>query len=372
VAKIFYAMSGEGRGHATRVRTVVEMLRPSHDLTLFAYGDALHFLAPIYEGTAVRVRPIEGMRFRYAMGRTDYVGTALAGFRFCARTFRRQVAELEDLIRREKPDLVLTDFEPTLPRAARRAGVAVVSLDHQHFLAVSDLAALPPGLRFCARLLGAFVRGYIRGQAFSVVSSFYAPPLRRTSEGKAVQIGALLRPEVLAEKPERCGHLAAYLRRPASDRLLESLARCGLPIRIYGQGVRCRRGSATFHDISPFGFLKDLATSEALVCSAGNQIVGEAFHLGKPVLAIPEPGNWEQSINGHFVSLSGCGEQAAAHSLTPARLEEFLDRMEMYRASLLWAPASGNSKVVKALSPFLEADPASRRSSPPDICEGSL
>ena len=32
-----------------------------------------------------------------------------------------------------KPDLVITDFEPLLPRAARLEGVPYISIDHQHF-----------------------------------------------------------------------------------------------------------------------------------------------------------------------------------------------------------------------------------------------
>ena len=58
-------MAGEGRGHATRVRALVEPLRREHDVTLFASGDAYDLLKETYEGTDVGLHQIRGLRFHY-------------------------------------------------------------------------------------------------------------------------------------------------------------------------------------------------------------------------------------------------------------------------------------------------------------------
>lgn len=68
-------------------------------------------------------------------------------------------------------DLVTTDFEPVLTRAARRLGVPVVSVDHQHFLLAYDLRELPRGLRWHATAMGLVLRLYVRGAADTVVSA---------------------------------------------------------------------------------------------------------------------------------------------------------------------------------------------------------
>jgi len=45
--KIAYGVMGYGRGHATRVRSVLPALLERHDVTVFAGGDAVPVLAPL-------------------------------------------------------------------------------------------------------------------------------------------------------------------------------------------------------------------------------------------------------------------------------------------------------------------------------------
>jgi len=42
--------------------------------------------------------------------------------------------------------------------------------------------------------------------------------------------------------------------------------------------------SLSFHPVDNDAFVRDLVTCEAAITTAGNQLIGEAFHLGKPVL----------------------------------------------------------------------------------------
>jgi len=50
MAKIFVSLAGEGRGHATRVRALVERLRGPHEVVLFASHVAHQLLAAAYRG----------------------------------------------------------------------------------------------------------------------------------------------------------------------------------------------------------------------------------------------------------------------------------------------------------------------------------
>jgi hypothetical protein len=49
--------------------------------------------------------------------------------------------------------------------------------------------------------------------------------------------------------------------------------------------------------LSQDAFLEDLGRCRAFVGSAGFEAVCEAFHLGKPVLAVPTAGQYEQQLN---------------------------------------------------------------------------
>jgi uncharacterized protein (TIGR00661 family) len=355
MARIFYSLSGEGRGHATRVRAVIEMLRQEHAVTVFASGDAHDLLARAYAGSAVEVVPIPGLRFGYSRwGKVNLALTALRLVPF-VRGLESLTSELSARLRAERPDLVITDFEPALPRAARRCGLPFISLNHQHFLVAEDFRALPLRLRAAAALMGLVVRCYYHGQRETVVSSFHHLPLRQPSAAVR-QIGTLLRPEVLAARCVHGDHLVAYVRRSAPDRVLDALDCCGRDVHVYGLGLRGRSGRLSFRRVEEAAFVADLAAAAALVTTAGNQVVGEALFLGKPVLAMPEEGNAEQEINAHLLALSGCGSWVALDRLRVSHLEAFLGSLKRLRARVGSVAVDGNPGALQAVQRNLPAN----------------
>lgn len=354
MAKIFISMSGEGRGHATRVRALVEALRGEHRITLFAPGDAFSFLWPLYTATEVGIQRLPGLRFAYdASGHVDYRGMLK---NLCAylKGLPSTVGWLSDQIRRERPDLVITDFEPSLPRAAKRCGVPFVSLNHQHFLRTYDLRSLPRRLRLHAAYMATMVGAYHSGQRETIVSSFYFPPLRPGC-GQVTQVGVLLRPKVAEAEPRTGAHLVAYWRRRVSEQVLQALASTGLDVRVYGLGACHPRGKLSFHAVSEAQFVRDLAGCCALVCTAGNQLVGEALCLGKTVFALPEPNNYEQEINAHFLRQSGAGEAVGMSEFSPGHLHRFLSRLDEYRSCIDTRRMNGLPAALAVLRRHLPA-----------------
>jgi uncharacterized protein (TIGR00661 family) len=348
LANIFYGICGEGRGHATRARAVIETLRQQHQVTLFASDCAYALLAPIYRDTEVRVVEIPGLRFVYGTpGRVALVSTMMHALRYRVQV-NDYVRAVLPAFERGKPDLVLADFEPILPRAARECGVPFVSFDHQHYLVVSDFSALPFRLRQEAALAAPCVRALYDWQAGTIVSSFYKPPLKPKWKS-AVQVGVLIRPELLAMRPDHGRHALAYVRRFASPAFLQALAACGREVRLYGLGKQPAQGNLRFLPIDERPFMDDLASASAVVSNAGNQLVGEAFYLGKPVLAMPERRNFEQSVNAHYLEQSGAG-WVERGELTAARLGGFLEQVEGLRAAISRDEVCGNLPAVAAIN----------------------
>lgn len=324
MATIFYAVSGEGRGHAARARALVEDLKSDHDIVLYAPGHAFDLLAPVYRGSEIEVRKLPGLRFHYKASRQlGYFKTgyrSLGYVRDLPRLIRRLVREME----KGAPDLVITDFEPSLPRAAKRCGLPFISLDHQHFLLTYDLSSLPFSLRSWASFMAQSARAFYWGQAHSIVSSFYFPPLRQGVRN-VTQIGVLMRPEIRRAQPHHGEHLVAYLRRFAGSNVHTALAGAGCPVHVYGLGARPAQGNLRFHDIDVHRFTEHLATCRGLVTTAGNQLVGEALYLGKPVLGMPEPGNREQAINAHFLERTGAGLVTQMDALDSSLVHTLID-----------------------------------------------
>lgn len=354
MATIFYSMAGEGRGHAIRVRTIVEQLRREHQLQLFAPGVAYDFLAAAYAGTEVKVTKIPGLLFHYTRQQLDYLRTGWEGLKYLYR-LPRLVRRMRQLLELHEVDLVISDFEPALARAARKTGVPLISLDHQHFLTVSDLSSLPAWLRVEAEVSSWIVNAYYHGQCETIVSSFYFPPLKPRYEGRVQQIGVLLRQEVLEAVPESGEHLLVYLRRFATLECLAALNSCGREVRVYGLGARPDEGHLRFFPIDEAGFLEDLRTCHAVVTNAGNQLVGEALALHKPILGIPEQRNFEQFINAHYLRESGGGDWCRMEEFSAARLQQFLDDCPRFRSASRHQRLCGNSTALRIIRQHLPA-----------------
>jgi uncharacterized protein (TIGR00661 family) len=357
MATIVYSLAGEGRGHATRVRTIVELLRAEHRFVIFAPGDAYDMLAPLYAGSEVTVIRLPGLRFAYNERNAVSPWRTARGVLAYAVRLPNLIARLERELDRLQPDLAIADFEPALPRAAVRCGIPVVSLDHQHFLAASDFSALPGELRARAAALGKIVALYDVCHVVRILSSFCIPPLR-AGQTRTVAVGPLLRPPVLAAHPEHGAHVVVYLRKFGAPRLIEALGASGRDVRVYGLGVQPRCGNVRFHAIDERRFIEDLASAHALVTTAGNQLLGEALYLEKPVLALPEPGNSEQQIHGHLLAAAGAGEWLDTERAGAAELERFLGRVEEYRAGIAGVRLNGNPAALAELRRHLPAGAA--------------
>jgi uncharacterized protein (TIGR00661 family) len=196
------------------------------------------------------------------------------------------------------------------------------------------------------------VNMYTKNQDETIISSFYFPPLKPGYEN-CTQIGVLLRPEIIKAQIEHNDHIVVYMRRYATPSVMNAIRNCGYEARIYGLGALPSSGPLRFFDVHPYRFIEDLATSRALVCTAGNQLVGEAFYLEKPVLAMPEHGNYEQHINAHFVRESKAGESADINNLTGNQLKRFLSRVDDYRSHIDRFRQYGNPAALSVINKYL-------------------
>ena len=354
MGKIFYSVAGEGRGHATRVRTIVEELRQEHEVVLFAPHVAFEFLNDVYhDAVDVDVRRIPGLQFCYNGRRVSYFRSIRQSIPYL-QTLPKLVDSMERMLREERPDLIITDFEPALPRAARRLGLPFLSFDHQHFLTAFDLSSLPWPLWMKAQSIALSINLFYTGQRETIISSFFSPPLRRGC-GNITSVGILLRRELQQVRPVDDRHLLVYLRRFAPPRLMQALRRCGRKVMIYGLGEQPRDGNLYYHEVNETSFLDDLISCHALISNAGNQLVGEALSLRKPVLAIPEEGNFEQSVNAHFLDLTGYGIDRDATLFTDADLTDFLDRVPEFVDRIEPRNVIGNDAALEAIRRHLPA-----------------
>jgi uncharacterized protein (TIGR00661 family) len=352
---ILYSINGEGRGHATRASAIIDGLRNRHRIIVFTHALALKLLRQKYAGTDVEIREIPGCEFRYTpQGKLDYRRSFFESGLPLLRQRKVLAEQWADRIAKDDADLLVTDFEPLLAASAERIGLPYISVDHQHFLATGDFAGLPWEMRAYIWFMRPWIDVFYRGQMETVVSSFFSPGVHK-NRPDVRHIGVLLRDEVLNTVPEHGDHVVAYFRRHAAPRVLDALNESGREVRVYGLGERESRGNLRFCPTSMDGFLADFATAACLVSTAGNQLIGEAIHLRKPVLAMPEPGNFEQRLNAWYIGNRPWGRSTTFAAIDGRMVRSFAADSDDYRRSMDAELPAGNFEAISRVEACLRA-----------------
>lgn len=355
---VLYSMSGDGRGHATRVKTIVDMFRLEHRFVLLAPNHAYSLLSHAFSGDKqVEVRRIPGASFGYVGKRVNYAWCLTKNIPYALKS-GSWIKQIRGWIRELKCDFAITDFEPLLPRAAWAEDLPLVAIDHQHLLSVSDFRQFPLSLRCKIGFIATILPVYFTCQQRTLVSSFFHPPLK-TNQSKVDQIGVLLRQSVIDATVQRGDHVLVYTRRALPNTLVKSLRKLQVPAIVYGTDRAGLEHGVWYKRIGEHDFVNDLASCRALISSAGNQLLGEAMFLGKPILAFPEPGNFEQMVNGQLLTLSGAGECIDAGAIDSARLRTFLDREAEWLNNPSRQNVSGNEACRRIVAELLSGLPPS-------------
>jgi uncharacterized protein (TIGR00661 family) len=348
--RIVYAVHGYGRGHATRSMAMLAELRQRHRVLVLAGGDAYAAIAA--EHPVLRI-PTLG----FAYGRNTAVRSNLATLRLNAGAVldlacRGAVFEMvADAVRAFAPDAVISDAEAWSHRVARHLGVPRIGFDHIGLLAWCR-PAIDPSDRIEAMFDAWVYRALMGRPDRMLVSSFFAAPA--AVAGVRV-VPTLARQAVRTAKATDAGHLLVYLnqgRHQFDDRLHRVLAGAGRPVRVYGTGRRGSIGALSFHPPGNESFVADLASCHAVISTAGNQLVGEAMHLGKPMLVLPER-CVEQRLNGRAVAQMGIGLCVDAQALAAAHLQAFLRQRDAFAARMLQLRRDGLAEAVQAIEQFV-------------------
>ncbi|TJY55165.1 hypothetical protein E4T66_21060 [Sinimarinibacterium sp. CAU 1509] len=355
--RIAYGVMGYGRGHAMRTMSVLPALMQEHDVTVFAGADAYDVLAPRFP--TVRIPTIG---YQYNDG----------GSHSLLRTVRRNFAPMSDLLfggagteqvanefRQRGINLVISDSEAWTHRVSQKLGIPRISFDHVGIIAYckphfpADLWAL--GMRDAwgyRSLMGVPER--------ILISSFY-PAEPAYPQVKIV--GPMLRDEVLKAQPANGDYLLAYFNKgehqylPHVDRALRLL---DCKVVVYGTPHRGEDENLDFRAPSVEGFVRDLAGCRAVLSTAGNQLIGEAIHFGKPILAVPEDA-FEQRLNAHMIERMGVGMRADLMQLTPSDIDHFMGSHAWYVSNMREHAGNGRVEAIETLRRYINEIAQPRR-----------
>lgn len=311
--RIFYGVAGEGLGHASRVLSIIGHL-PECEIHVFTFGKAYDFFKSL---EYPHLHRIDGLMFAYSDGVVNYRRTLSNAVSYYFSGLSQNLDYIEQQAEELQPSLFITDFEPSVIRAAHTMGQPVLSIDNQHKFVDCRAPSLPMYLQMYAMMTSPSVRTMVPSPTHSVVATFHADCLEAIHQDVTLT-GGILRQEVESHPVTNDGFVLTYLRDSVSEQILSSLAGCGREVRVYGASPEQRlmyRGQFRFFDLSP-NFVHDLATCDRVIAPAGNQLISECRYFQKPILAIPEPGQYEQAVNAHFAEEIGLGSSCEVSQLS--------------------------------------------------------
>lgn len=348
--RIAYGVMGYGRGHAMRTMSVLPSLMQEHEVTVFAGGDAYDVLAPLFP--TVRI-PTIGYRYNIHGGHS------------LPKTVSENFAPMTDLlfgglgmeqVEREFKDrgiqLAISDSEAWIHRTAQKLKIPRISFDHVGIIAYCK-PHFPPDLWLTGMRDAVGYRSLMGIPERILISSFY--PAEGRYPGVKV-VGPMLRDAALRAQPTRGDYLLCYFNKgehqflPHVDRALRLL---DCPVVVYGTPYRGKVENLDFRAPSNEWFLHDLAHCRAVLSTAGNVLIGEAIHFGKPILAMPEDA-FEQRLNGYMIERMGVGMRADMKRLTPSDVDRFMGNDDYYRSNMSEHAGDGRAEATATLHRYID------------------
>jgi uncharacterized protein (TIGR00661 family) len=341
--RILYGAVGEGLGHATRSRVVAEhLLAQGHEVKMVASGRALPYL----QQHLPDVEEIWGLSFALEHGHVEAWKTLVVNVRGGTHGVPADWRRGHELAHSYAPHLVIADFDGFAYLFAKSHRLPVISIDNIQMVdRCSHDAAILKGLHDDYYGARAFVRCKIPRADRYLITTFFHPPVRKE---RTRLVPSILRPEILAARPEPGEHLVVYGR--ISETARAALHASGVPCRVYGarDGLTADEDedNLRFRPFSNDAFVKDLRTSRGVVASAGYSLMSEVVYLRKPMLALPLAGQFEQEMNARYLVRLGYGAESTA--LDEPSLKRFLEQEPRYAEELSGYEQDGNTEALAA------------------------
>jgi uncharacterized protein (TIGR00661 family) len=349
--RILYGVVGEGMGHATRSRVILEQLSLNHEIQIVASGRAMTYLQQRFPS----VHPIWGYTIAYEGNSVKAWQTLVQNLKGAVRGWPQNIRQYFEIARSFKPNVVISDFESFSYLFAKRHSIPVISADNMQIIDRCQHArSLWKGFEFDFQLSRAIVSSKLPRAFHYLITTFFYPPVRKK---RTTLLPPLLRPEVLSARSEVGDHLLVYQTATTNVELPAILMRSQVECRVYG----LRRDLAAdqvdenliYRPFDEGRFIDDLRTARGVIAGGGFTLMSEAVHLRKPMLAIPLAGQFEQTLNALYLQQLGYGAHAA--ELTDEALGAFLQQQSGYRESLEAYRPEGNERFLAALEEQLAA-----------------
>lgn len=344
MAKIVYGVSGEGSGHSSRAREMIDHLQHlGHVVKVVSYDRGYRNLKDDFD-----VFEIEGLHIASTDNRVSKVKTFTDNIQRLPRGHKKLNALRHGIFKSFLPDCVIIDFEPMCAYLAHHYDLPLVTIDNQHRIRYMSYPC-PARLQAERRMTVNVIRAMVPRPDLSLVTTFYCGEAKND---RTLFFPPILRRQVLALKPSSRGHILVYLTSGFESflKMLKSFKR--EQFLVYGYDRRRRDGNLFYKPFSREGFLEDLASCKAVMATAGFTLMTEAFYLRKPYLALPMRGQFEQELNAHWLAKLNYGINL--RRIRSEAVGSFLYRLPDFKSALNEYAAADNNAIKRKIGELFD------------------
>lgn len=364
--RILYGVVGEGMGHATRSRVVLEhLLTRGHEVHIVVSGRAHDFMRSVFkDNPRVGITEIAGLHLVQDVDGIDRSASLWSNLGLAPDSLRHNLRMYRDVASRFAADVVISDFESWAYFYALAHDIPVISIDNiqvLHRCAHADEIKGTRSINFLVARYSAKVK--MPGAFHFLVTSFFFPPVRKP---RTTLVPPILRPEILAAVRGQGDHVLVYHHKEAIEALLPTLRQLTqYEFRVYGWGEDRTEGHIQFRPFSQTGFVDDLASAKGAIAGGGFSLMSECVHLRVPLLSVPLQDQFEQELNARYLERHNYGEWV--RELTPDAVTGFLSRLGEHAAALAKYEPQDNSMTLACVDELIRR--VQLGESPPDVIE---
>ena len=322
--KILYTVAGDGKGHATRSSVILNYLKNRHQVILAANNDAYDF----FKNQNKPVTHLKGHRLVYKKHKVSLPLTFIRYIFNNKHIHKYNSKKLKQLIKKHRPDVIISDFEPTSFKVAKKYNIPIISVDNQNLLTNANYD-VPYTDALSYMFSKKVVSNFSKDADFYVISSFFEPDLKTQN---SVIVPPIVRSELLSLTPKKKDFVLVYQTSRTNKRLLKILKTIKQNFVVYGWDIEKKSGNMEFKKFNERMFLQDLSECKALITNGGFTTITEALHLKKPILSLPIKNQFEQILNALHLDKLGYGEHLK--KLDRKRIIDFLYNLTPYEINL--------------------------------------
>ncbi len=331
MAVIFYAVGGEGMGHATRSEAVINsLLSKGHKIVIFSYERAFDYLSESFAGkdNIMEVNKIAGVNFIYEQNEFKLGKSILHEASKIDAFLLKNTFVIINSIIKYNPNLIITDFEPFSNLLSKLLKIPLICIDNINFAAKCAID------RKYAKLFSNKFIEYILDfdGDYNYITTVFDVPLKEKYKHNTRLVGPIIRDYFYSGYKEEKDFILVYQTSKSNNKLFPVLKQTDQEYIIYGFNEDRRDGNLLFCKSGKEKFAEDLISCKGIITNGGFSLISEAVTLNKPIYSIPVRKQNEQEMNGYYIEKEGWGITSKEINLDD--LNYFMKNLGKYRTNL--------------------------------------